>query len=99
VKQTYRIKKGKIYLFEYHCWESLESADAALWLRSHRRVRVIKLINAGYGKDEEERGYNGQSATFEIEFADRARFHAAEDELLLSRKEYCRPDPPVVVKQ
>ena len=32
---------GAFAWFEYHCWESPESADAPAWYRSHQRVEVL----------------------------------------------------------
>ena len=29
--------------FEYHCWESFDSADADLWVRSHQQVTVLTV--------------------------------------------------------
>ena len=100
MKQTYRVKAGKSYWFEYHCWESDQSADAELWHHSHQRVRVIKRIQDGGGKDEDARCYNGDCACYKVVFADGFKADAMEDELLDSKRDFTRPDPPkrVLVK-
>lgn len=91
--QVYRHKAGDVCWFEYRCWESPASSDAELWRRSHQRVRVLRMIERGYGQTEDERGEHGQPAVFRIEFKDGQRFDATEDELLDSRAEFNRPEP------
>jgi hypothetical protein len=92
--QEYRIKIGKSYWFEYHCFESDSSADAKLWHHSHQKIKIIAMTEAGYGKDENERCENTQVAVFKVRFADGYEDEACEDEILESKKEFQRPDPP-----
>jgi hypothetical protein len=94
-RQLYRVKVGGQYWFEYHCYEADDSCDAALWYKSHQQITVISMIESGGGKTEEERGYNGHSAAFRIRFKDGSEGDAFEDELLDSKSEFTRPDPPL----
>ena len=94
-KQTYRVKVGQTYWFEYHCLEADHSADAELWYHSHQQVKVLRTEARGGGKDENERAYNGHPAAFKIRFADGFEHTGMEDELLDSREEFNRPDPPL----
>lgn len=74
--------------FEYRCFESDSSSDAALWRRSHNLVRVL-------GRSEDSEDFDlGEPLTFDIEFEDGRTGTAWEDELLRSPAEYTRPDPP-----
>lgn len=97
-KKTYHVRVGRQYWFEYHCNEADDSADADLWYHSHRRVLVIKLEAGGFGDNEVERADEGQPAVFNIVFRDGFKGSAFEDELLDTRKEFCRPDPPLPFK-
>lgn len=92
--QKYKIKIGQPYWFEYHCWESPQSSDAQLWYRSHQQVVPVKLIEKGHGKDEIERGKLGHPAMYNIRFSDGKEFGVFEDELMESKSEFIRPDPP-----
>lgn len=83
--------------FEYHCLESLESADAHLWLRSHQRVTIVTAAetnDAMPGMTFVERMEEGTPWTYTIRFADGTTGCAVEDELMDSRDLFCRPDPP-----
>lgn len=93
-RQSYRVKPGKKYWFEYRCWESPDSADAELWYHSHQQVDVLKREEPGYGKDEDERAYEGQPAVYEVIFKDGFKGTAMEDELLDSPEHYINADPP-----
>jgi hypothetical protein len=92
--QQYRVKIGKSYWFEYHCWESDESSDAELWHHSHQKVEIIAMTEPGYGDTEEQRFENTQTAMFKVRFSDGLESEAAEDEILESKKQFERPDPP-----
>lgn len=90
--QNYNIRLGKTYHFEYHCFESEESCDAELWHHTHQKAKVLNLVEPGSGKNEIERGEDGQPAAFNVEFSDGKKFDVFEDELMKSRKEFYRPD-------
>lgn len=95
MKQSYRVKIGQDYWFEYHCLEAHHSQDAQLWYRSHQRVKVVKMEEPGIGKDEDTRiEVEGCPAAFKVKFADGFTGTAMEDELLDSRDHFTRPDPP-----
>ncbi len=93
-RQIYRIIPGKSYWFEYRCWESDSSQDAELWYRSHRRIKVLKMEERGFGSNEDERAQQGQPAAFKIKFDDGFTATAMEDELLDSPEHYINKDPP-----
>ncbi len=81
--------------FEYHCNESHDSGDAQLWYRSHRRVRVIGIKERGQGKDCIERAENGCPRVYRVRFLhDGFEGDVFEDELLLTKSEFERPNPP-----
>jgi hypothetical protein len=81
--------------FEYHCFESAESADYALWLHSHQQVTVGKCENPEFmNMSEDERIDDGCPLVYSITFADGYKSSAFEDELLDDPIEYQRPDPP-----
>jgi hypothetical protein len=83
------------FWFEYHCWESDQSADAALWHRSHQRVTVVGLDHCDVvAATTEERIEACCLLHYLVRFADGKVFTAAEDELYVSKKNFCRPDPP-----
>lgn len=87
-------KPGQQLWFEYHCFESPESGDAPVWFRSHNKVTVLKLVEPGFGKTQNDRAYNGESAIYSVRFPDGLEWDAFEDELLDSKKDFFRPDPP-----
>jgi hypothetical protein len=91
----YRRPGDRVY-FEYHCFESPESSDAELWYRSHQRVTVLKLTERGGGDTKRERCANGEPAVYDVQFADGFIGAAVEDELVDSKKQFFRPDPPRV---
>lgn len=93
-QQSYHVKIGGTYWFEYHCWESDSSCDAGLWYHSHQQCQVLEMQEAGFGKDMAERGYNGHSAGYNVRFTDGFEHVAMEDELYTDPKEFERPDPP-----
>jgi hypothetical protein len=91
----YRQPGTKLY-FEYHCWESLQSGDAELWLRSHSLVEVLGCMNNDdYGHMTfDQRCYEACQLVYKIKFEDGFIGEAFEDELLDSPDEYERPEPP-----
>lgn len=93
-KQSYRVKAGKNYWFEYRCWESPNSQDAELWYHSHQVVKVLKMEDPGIGKDETERAKEGCPAAFKVKFSDGMTYTAMEDELLDSQSDFINNDPP-----
>jgi len=83
--------------FEYHCNESFTSADVQIWLRSHQIVEILKCENIeSYHEDTtfEQRLDDGIPLVYIIRFSDGFERGAFEDELLDSKEEYSRGDPP-----
>ncbi len=90
-----RIKIGGVYWFEYHCFESDESADAHLWYRSHQQVKVLSLGDCEVLADTEiEREEEGCPVTFKVEFQDGTIGEVFEDELFITKDGWYRPEPP-----
>jgi hypothetical protein len=94
---------GQVLWFEYHCLESHDSCDAALWYRSQQRVTVLRLApNDGYYPaggvlpipSFAERMECATPIAYSIRFADGFEADAVEDELLDSPLEFERPSPP-----
>ena len=87
--------EGESAHFEYHCYESPESADAPAWYRSHQLVTVLRR-----GDDENypapfiERMQDGCPNIYRVRFADGLEWDVFEDELLTSPEFFTRPDPP-----
>ena len=98
---------GETAWFEYHCWESDESADADLWHRTHQPVVVTSPISVDvYGAEPpeglatvDERNEAAMPGVYQIRFPDGYPGTAWEDELLESPDFYTRPTragkPPV----
>ena len=88
---------NKTYWFEYHCHEAHDSADAHLWYRSHQKVRVISIeLEDGYGTTQRFRSENGTMCSATIQFSDGFIGGCFEDELLTSKSQFEREDPPTV---
>lgn len=68
--------------FEYHCWESEESADAELWHHTHQQVEILRILTP------DESDYE----MYEVRFADGFTAHADWDELYNTKKKFWRPD-------
>ena len=85
--------------FEYHCYEGHDSADAALWYRSHQQVTILSLNEscdawqAGV-LTRTERDEAACSMIYRVRFDDGHEADVFEDELLDSITEFCRPNPP-----
>lgn len=97
------LQAGTECWFEYHCWESLKSADAALWLRSQQMVTVVECHNPGEAEGPECDTYGKRVETadmleYTIRFVDGFEGRAIEDELLATRDEFCRPAPPILLE-
>ena len=86
-------KIGKNFWFEYHCFESCDSADAEIWFRSHQKVKVLKISLLGNGSSIEERGENGEPRIYNVLFNDGFIADVFEDELMNDPSEFYRPDP------
>ena len=85
----------KTKLFEYHCYEGHDSQDAELWYHSHQKVSVGECENPEEAKFSlQERQENGCPLAFKVTFSNGFKSTAMEDELLDSKKEFYRPDPP-----
>jgi hypothetical protein len=96
------IHHGERRWFEYHCEESHDSADAELWYRSHQRVSVLDCVNAGdFGSlSFEERSESGHPLVYRVVFhSDNFIGTVFEDELLSSKDDFYRPDPPKGVEK
>jgi hypothetical protein len=90
-------RPGERAWFEYRCLESDDSADAALWHRSHQQVTVTGPLDtdpAAAGMTADERAEAGLPGTYPVLFADGHTGSAWEDELLAGPACYQRPDPP-----
>jgi hypothetical protein len=68
--------------FEYHCFESEQSADAEIWRRTHQRVTVLRMLTP------DESDYE----MYRIRFADEHEADVFADELMHTSKLYERPD-------
>lgn len=84
--------------FEYHCLESDESADAAVWYRSHQKVTVLRMSSDGIGMTRAERDEAGMPLTYTARFEDGLEWDVFEDELSETQEAWYRPDPPVRVR-
>ena len=89
-----KIRVGKQYWFEYHCWESEESADAELWHHSHQKCLVTGIDTEYKDMTEKERYEAAMLNHYKIKFADGFESSAGEDELSSTKKDWYRPDPP-----
>lgn len=93
-------KPGDRAWFEYHCFESPESADAEAWYRSHQRVTVLGLDPNGEWADGLEGTAQKRAdewatpATYRVRWADGFEYAVFEDELSTSKDDWHRPDPP-----
>lgn len=92
------IKIGNKYWFEYHCLESHKSCDSEIWYRSHQQVIVIKIMELGFGLTKTERLKNGEPRVYKVKFDDGFEYDVFEDELMNSKDEFYRPDPPKNIK-
>lgn len=81
--------------FEYHCNESHDSAHAQWWYRSHQRVTVLGVAECdGLWGTMAERAEAGTPKCYVVRWADGFEATVFEDELLVDRRGFCRPDPP-----
>lgn len=88
-------KPGDQPWFEYHCFESDESADAPAWYRSHQKVTVLSMDeNDSAGMTRAERDEAGMPFTYTVRFKDGLEWDVFEDELSETQEPWCRPDPP-----
>jgi hypothetical protein len=88
---------GSKLWFEYHCWESPESADADLWYHSHQQVEILGLVDLDepvFWTTWEERLNEAHQIVYKARFEDGFEYEVLEDELLDSPKEFERPNPP-----
>lgn len=89
------IPQGSVRWFEYHCWESPESADAPAWYHSHQQVVVGEVqVNDSAGMTREERDEAAMPFTYDVTFPDGLVWGAFEDELSETKDDWYRPDPP-----
>lgn len=68
--------------FEYHCFESEQSADADIWQRTHQKVTVLRMLRP------DESDYE----MYEIQFADGLIRDVFADELMNTQSKFERPD-------
>jgi hypothetical protein len=92
-EDKYDDKVGRIFWFEYHCYESPESCDSEIWYRSHQKVKVIGVSEWSFD-DYENRMNDGQPRVYLVEWKDGFQYDVFEDELLESPNEFYRPNPP-----
>jgi hypothetical protein len=92
-EDKYDDKVGRIFWFEYHCYESPESCDSEIWYRSHQKVKVIGVSEWSFD-DYEDRMNDGQPRVYLVEWKDGFQYDVFEDELLESPNEFYRPNPP-----
>ena len=70
--------------WEYHCLEAHHSSDAKLWYHSHQRCIVLHPLDKKVSNFE----------MYRARFADRFEADVCGDELMRSKKDFCRPNPP-----
>lgn len=91
---------GETAWFEYHCWESLDSNDALVWLHSHQRVTVVgrdpNNDSAWEGSTFNERAEEACLRVYTARFVDGLEWTVFEDELLTEREDFCMSDPPAM---
>lgn len=88
---------GKRYWFEYHCFESEQSADADIWYHSHQEIEVLGLAQTDVlYTTKRERLENACPLVYNALFGDEFKCDVFEDEILNSKDEFERPDPPNV---
>ena len=92
-EERYDDKVGRIFWFEYHCYESPNSCDAEIWYRSHQKVKVIGVSEWSYD-DKEWRQEDGNPRVYLVEWEDGFQYDVFEDELMESPNEFYRPSPP-----
>jgi len=69
-------------LFEYHCYEGEDSADAELWHHTHQSVEVLAKLEGG--------GY--EIRMYRVHFVDGLEWDVFDDELVSSSAQYERAD-------
>jgi hypothetical protein len=92
-EDRYDDKVGRIFWFEYHCYESPESCDSEIWYRSHQKVKVIGVSEWSFN-NYEDRMNDGQPRVYLVEWEDGFQYDVFEDELFESPDEFYRPYPP-----
>ena len=76
MKDDGRLARGR-RLFEYHCYEGEDSADAELWHHTHQSIEVLARTQHGH--------HDGPTPTmYRIRFADGYECEVWDDELVLS---------------
>lgn len=87
---------GKRYWFEYHCNESHTSDDAKLWYRSHQQVVVTRVadVDPVAYTTLTERCDCACQLLYKVTFDDGFEGTVFEDELMISQRQFCRPNPP-----
>jgi hypothetical protein len=88
-------KVGEQMWFEYHCFESSKSCDAELWYRSHNKVLVLSIVELGCLDTKLERLLEGCPRVYKVVFEDGFEYDVFEDELIESKEQFERPDPPL----
>jgi hypothetical protein len=87
---------GKRFWFEYHCWESDQSGDAEVWYHSHQQCTVLSFADCDpcFFPTIVGRGEAGHCLLYRVRFDDGLEWDVFEDELMTSKDNFCRPDPP-----
>jgi hypothetical protein len=86
-------KVGKEFWFEYHCLESHQSCDAEIWYHSHQKVKVLSVVYWGFDELQDRRE-EGDPRVYSVKFNDGFIADVFEDELMESKDEFYRPEPP-----
>lgn len=91
---------GSVWWFEYHCEESPNSADAKLWYRSHKQVKVLGVGGcepASLEMSLAERIEAAMPVTYVVRFfEDGFVGEVFEDELVSGPEAFQRPAPPTM---
>lgn len=94
---------GETAHFEYHCYESMDSQDSDLWLRSHSKVKILGMADweEEIGKDMtvQERVEEGILKVYQVRFADGHEGEVLEDELYSDPEYWHGDDPPERLKK
>ena len=87
---------GSRLWFEYHCWESPESADAELWYHTHQEITVLGFAKCDQpcARSFKERVEAGGQLLYKVRFDDGLEYDVFEEELMSNVKGFCRPNPP-----
>ena len=86
MKEDMRLANSR-RLFEYHCYEGEDSADAELWHHTHQKVIVLRKLKNIEEIDEADTG-----RMYKVRFQDGFEAHVTDDELVRDHLEFYMPD-------